>query len=193
MSLIYTNRKDKTYFLCQGVTKNGNPRYFFSREPQGTPLDALPDGYVIQESINGVVSLAKQQPGQLSEQEITAVTSALAAHPKTKSFRAEVRHKVITLYEREWEECEQLDDEMDYSPLFLRKLQRASEEKRLQFSPIMRFTLVDVAHRYFVAERMRFSGMTRWITVSAYEPIDKLAPRLIAVLGTDQFYELYPH
>ena len=193
MPLTYTNRKKKTYFLCEGVDKSGKSRYFFSREPQGIPLDAKPEGYVIQESINGVVSLVKQQPGHLSEQEIAVVTSALAAHPKKNHFRAEAKHKIITVYEPEAGEFQQSEIDQDHISSFLHHLalRRTPDESRLQFSPIMRFVLVDANLRYFRAERMRFTGMTRWIHVSGNKTIDKLAPELIATLGTDQFYELY--
>ena len=47
MSITYTNRKGRTYYLCQGVTKTGKPRYYFAREPRDTVLEELPGGYEI--------------------------------------------------------------------------------------------------------------------------------------------------
>ena len=55
MSITYTNRKGVTYYLCQGVTRTGKPRYYFAREPQGDPLEQIPAGYIISESVNGIV------------------------------------------------------------------------------------------------------------------------------------------
>ncbi len=31
MPISHTNRKGQTFFLCQGVTKTGKARYFFSK------------------------------------------------------------------------------------------------------------------------------------------------------------------
>ena len=56
MPISYTNRKGSTFFLCQGRTKTGRVRYYFSREPKGVEIDQIPSGYEISESINGVVS-----------------------------------------------------------------------------------------------------------------------------------------
>jgi len=39
MSVTYTNRKGRKYYLYQGVTKSGKPRYYFSREQKGEPLE----------------------------------------------------------------------------------------------------------------------------------------------------------
>ncbi len=56
----YTNRLGKTYYLFQGKTKKGNPRYFFSPNPAGAkaecvPLDRIPEGYELFEHPNSNV------------------------------------------------------------------------------------------------------------------------------------------
>ncbi len=56
MPITYTNRKGFTYYLCRGVTKTGKPRYYFAREPKDEPVEQIPDGYTISESVNGIVS-----------------------------------------------------------------------------------------------------------------------------------------
>ena len=53
MPFTYTNRKGKTYILCQGTTKTGKPRYYFSPNPKDPVLDAIPEGYEIRENVNG--------------------------------------------------------------------------------------------------------------------------------------------
>ena len=47
MQVTYTNRKGRTYHLCQGVTRTGKPRYYFAREPKGKPVEQIPEGYEI--------------------------------------------------------------------------------------------------------------------------------------------------
>ena len=77
MPITYTSRKGFTYTLCQGVSKTGTPRYYFAREPQDTPLEQIPAGYVISESLNGIVSLAKDRPAQIRPEELATVEAAL--------------------------------------------------------------------------------------------------------------------
>ncbi len=59
MTVTYTNRKGRKYYLHRGVTKTGKPRYYFSRKEKGELVDEIPTGYEINESVNGIVSLAK--------------------------------------------------------------------------------------------------------------------------------------
>jgi len=45
MAVTHTNRKGKTFYLCQGLTKTGKPHYYFARQPKGTPVEQIPDGF----------------------------------------------------------------------------------------------------------------------------------------------------
>ena len=63
MAFSYTNSKDRTYFLHQRTTelKNGRTQtiYFFAKEVKEGALDAVPDGYMVSESKNGLPVLKK--------------------------------------------------------------------------------------------------------------------------------------
>ena len=65
MPVTYTNWRGVTYYLCRGVTKTGKPRYYFARQPKGEPVEEIPEGWKISESVNGVVSLMKDRPAQI--------------------------------------------------------------------------------------------------------------------------------
>ena len=41
MTATYTNRKGKTYYLHQGKTKFGNPKYFFTLRDEGNLVEAI--------------------------------------------------------------------------------------------------------------------------------------------------------
>ena len=97
--IIYTNRKGVTYTLCQSVTKTGKPRYSFAREPQGEPVEAIPEGYEIRESVNGVVSLAKVRPGHILAEEVAVVAAAIQQHPRSRNYRLDVKPDRIDIYE----------------------------------------------------------------------------------------------
>ncbi len=99
MPITYTNRKGRTYYLCQGVTKTGKPRYYFATTAEENRVERVPEGYVISESVNGVVSLAKERPLLILEREVTTVKNAIQKHPRAKSYRVSVKSDRIEIYE----------------------------------------------------------------------------------------------
>lgn len=63
MAFSYTNSKGKSYILHSKdtVLKNGQERtiYYFAKEDKGNSLDAVPEGYVVSETKNGLPVLKK--------------------------------------------------------------------------------------------------------------------------------------
>ena len=64
MPYTYTNSKGNTYVLHSQMTtlKGGRQQkiYFFAKEAKEGALDAVPDGYAVSESKNGLPVLKKQ-------------------------------------------------------------------------------------------------------------------------------------
>lgn len=64
MAYSFTNSKDRTYFLHKRDTtlKNGREQtiYFFAKEVKDGALDAVPAGYEVSESRNGLPVLKKK-------------------------------------------------------------------------------------------------------------------------------------
>lgn len=64
MAYSFTNSKDRTYFLHKRDTtlKNGREQtiYFFAKEIKDGALDAVPAGYEVSESRNGLPVLKKK-------------------------------------------------------------------------------------------------------------------------------------
>jgi hypothetical protein len=191
MPVTFTNRKGTTYYLCNGTTKAGKPRYFFAREPKGETVDAVPEGYRIEESVNGIVSLVKDRPKLIAPEETAAVEAALKRHPNGGNYRLGVKHNQIVVYERLGPDVESLNTMFGlFGPLD----PRASETlaRSAQYTPIMRFILDDPEKRDYHAERWCFRGsIDDWIYAGHSGKIETLAGELIPRLGTDHFYELY--
>ena len=63
MAFSFTNSKGRTYFLHRKDTtlKNGRTQtiYFFAKEEKEGALDAVPNGYKVSESRNGLPVLKK--------------------------------------------------------------------------------------------------------------------------------------
>ena len=195
MPITYTNRKGVTYFLCQGTTKTGKQRFYFARDQKGEPRDAIPAGYEIEESINGIVSLAKTRPKLIVPDELASVDAALEKHPKGRNYRVSVKQKQIIVYELVGPDAGAMAATLGkISPLPTHELQNALREsldRFAQFAPIIRFTLIDPQKRKFIAERWCFRGsIDDWIYVDNSGQIEKLANKVIPTLGTNDFYEL---
>ena len=64
MAFSYTNKKGNSYILHsrQTTLKNGAKQtiYFFAKEAKDGALDAVPDGYMVSESKNGLPVLKKK-------------------------------------------------------------------------------------------------------------------------------------
>jgi hypothetical protein len=194
MSITYTNRKGFKYFLNKGVTKTGKPRYYFAREQKGEPVDEVPQGYEIQESVNGVVSLVKVCPKLIPYEESVCVENALALHPKARNYRVVVKEKQIIIYESIGLDVDDLMKLFEGFPIPPNARERLEEhrDRYARFTPVMRFILKDEQTREYSAERWCYrGGIDDWIYAGHSGKIDELAKNLTPKLGTDEFYELY--
>ena len=65
MAYSHTNSKGKTYFLHSKTTKlkSGKEQtiYYFGKEAKEGAIDAVPEGYMVSESKNGLPVLKKAQ------------------------------------------------------------------------------------------------------------------------------------
>jgi hypothetical protein len=196
MPITYTNRKGFTYLLCKGETKKGKPRYYFSQEQKGEPVEEIPSGYQISESVNGIVSLVKIRPQLIQPEEAASVEAALKRHPKTKNYRVAVKNNQIVIYERVGPNADEFADLFGGAGLFIsrRDKERAEEflDRKAQFTPVIRFILDDQETREYHAERWCYRGsIDDWIYAGYSGNIDQLAKKLTPKLGTDAFFELY--
>jgi hypothetical protein len=196
MPVAYTNRKGQTYYLCQGITKTGKLRYYFAREPIDGSPDQIPEGCKISESVNGVVLLVKDRPPLILPQEVAGVEAALDRHPRGRDFRVGVQKDQILIYERLGPDLETLNAIFgNVSALKSETVKmRLQEEfdKMARFSPILRFILVDRQERKFEVQRWSYLGdVDNWIDAGASGDLQQLADRLIPLMGSDEFFELY--
>jgi hypothetical protein len=191
MSYTYTNRKRSTYYLCQANTKTGKTRYFFIREPSiAIPVDEIPAGYQVEESVNGIVSLVRTRPQLILPEELVNVEAVLKKHPRGHQYRAAIKRNQIIIYESQGAELAGILAQMGWTTPT--GLEQEFMEYHAQFSPIMRFSLSGIEDRTFIPQRWCFRGsVDDWIDIGSPDKIDLLAEELIPALGTDDFYELY--
>lgn len=194
MPITYTNRKGFTYFLNKGVTKTGKPRYYFAKEQKGEPVDEVPQGYEIEESVNAVVSLVKFRPKLIPYEETACVEAALKRKPDARRYRVAAKDRQIIVYEAVGGDMEGLLDALNFlgGRDSLREYMEGFETRHAQYSPVMRFILDDQETREYHAERWCYRGsIDDWIYAGHSGKIGTLAKNLIPKLGTDELFELY--
>src|SRR5438105_4943701 len=170
MPVTYTNRKGVTYYLRRGVTASGKPRYSFAREPGDDPVEVLPEGRTIVESVNGTVSLVKDRPSPILPAEVTTVEAELRRHPKRDNYRVGAKGKIITIYERVGPSADGMagilrEEGLAVLPGAAARL-RTMMDRTAQFSPVLRFILANPQQRTFRAERWCYLGsIDDWISI----------------------------
>ncbi len=198
MAVSYTNRKGITYTLYRGQTRTGKPRYYFGRPDQGhgEPVTEIPPGFTISESINGVVSLVKDRPSLIQPEEVTAVEAAVQQHPEAHRYRVTVKGNRIEVYEQVGPDYNEMVRKLHIPGLSrpgLAEELRDLEERHAQYTPVLRFTLLDPIQRRFGSERMCYLGsIDGWLELYGQTgPVAELASAFIPTLGTEQFFELW--
>jgi hypothetical protein len=195
MPITHTNRKGITYTLYQATTAAGRARYVFAREPHGEPVETLPAGYVVRESVNGVVSLARDRPAIFTPEEVAAVQAALRSHPKAALYRVEARPDHIAIHERLGPEADDLaaifrEVGLGHAAVTARIEQHLDQAAR--YTPVLRFRLQDRARRLFGVERRAYlGGDDEWLLLEPTGPIEDVARQVVPLLGTAEFFELW--
>lgn len=191
MSVIHTNRKGKTYYLHQGITRKGNPKYFFTLRDEGDLVDTVPPGYEIYENPNAQVFLRRQQQPIISDEEITIVKAGMQQYSRLEHFIVDVKKNVIAIYTPD-QDIDLLVGTLDFLPGTSSVKRKAVLETIVIFSPMLQFILVDKQQRLFAVQRFCFLGaIDDWMTVGDIDGLPGLVKTYVPHLGEDSFYDLY--
>src|SRR5215469_12297269 len=89
--ITYTNAKGKTYYLHQGTTKTGKPKYYFSMESKGTLAESIPEGFEIYENPNAQVFLRRTPPKIITDEERQVVEDGMRTYADVQDYKIDVR------------------------------------------------------------------------------------------------------
>lgn len=191
MTVTHTNRRGKIYYLHQGTTKTGNPKYFFALRDEGNLVDAVPPGYEIYENPNAQVFLRKTRPQIITNEEVAIVSAGMEKFCHLERFIIDVKKNAIIIYTPD-QDVDLLADTLDFLPDTKSTRVKAVMETVLSYSPMLQFVLTDKKQRLFEAWRYCFLGsIDDWITISNPDELPKLVKTYVKHLGEESFYELY--
>ena len=155
MVITYVNRKKKSFYLHQGLTKKGNPKYYFSQKSDGELVNNIPSGIEIYESPEAQVFLRRVRPKIITDAEVEIVPIGIENYSQTEYNKIDVKDKAIFIYL------------VDQDISTLSKLFESASGTRgknvsdiidefATYSSMMRFVLADAKRRQFVSERYCF-------------------------------------
>ncbi|MDM8544602.1 hypothetical protein QUF90_26280 [Desulfococcaceae bacterium HSG9] len=162
MPLIYMNKGKQIYYLHQGKTKTGKPRYHFSMKDKGILTETIPEGCELYEHpANAQVFLRTKRPQIVTDIERYLVKKYLKKLNRPHHYLFDIKGKIITIFESN----QNVDD--------LKAMFKTFRETT--YRPIMRFILEDKKRRIFVAERFCFKGsIDDWINIGRSDSLKNL-------------------
>ncbi len=191
MTVKHTNRKGKTYYLHQGTTKTGKPKYFFALRNEGELVETIPTGYDIYENPNAQVFLRRKRTPIITDEEIATVAAGMRQYCRVKDFIIDVKKNTIVIYTPD-QDVDSLVDSLSFMPGARESKVQAIREHALTYSPMLQFVLTDKAKRVFEARRYCFLGsIDDWIFIGEVGVLSKLVKTYVPHLGEESYFELY--
>ena len=189
MAVVHINRRGDTYYLHQGVTRKGNPKYYFSRSNEGSLVGSVPESYEIYENPNAQVFLRRRSPFVFTEEEIAIVQKSVKNLSALKDFKIDIKRTAIIVFEPD----QDLDSLAKTIPFYSghdrAKLKRMLDST-ITYSPTMRFVLADEKKREFRVQRICYVGPDAdWFFLDTGD-LESLAKEYCCHLGRESFYEL---
>jgi len=189
MAIEYTNRKGQTYYLHQKANASGNLTFHFSLQRPDEPVDAIPSGYEIYESPNGLAFMRKIRPKVIADNEVRLVSEELQRHRHLKHCRVDVKGKTITVYTPN-QDIDAITALVTGVAGKARVDMQSLLGRTITYSAEMRFVLADDEKRLFVLERYCYLGsIDGWIDVAELAVLPKLV-KYLKHLGKESFFEL---
>jgi hypothetical protein len=194
MSLQYVNRRGDRYYVLQGKTETGKPKYYCSKKNDGVPVESLPDGFEIHEApAKAIVSIRKIRPSRIMASERELVVRLARELAKASAVIVDVDGDSLVVYasDADPERATDIIRELVGSNAVPDSKVREWITLTAQYSAALRFTLTDEENRRYNAERWCFRGSVDNWTPLAYEmDFEPLLRRFLPEVGQESFYDL---
>jgi len=190
--ITHTNAKGKTFYLHQGTTKTGKPKYYFSMANNGALAESIPEGFEIYENPNAQVFLRRIPPKIITDEECQVVEDGMRKYEEVQDYKIDVKGNAIVVYtaDQDIETLAGLFKDMSPDPTTNPQLMTLLR-KEIHYSPMLQFLLEDAQRRLFTAQRYCFRGaIDDWIDIG-YGPLTQLVKQYVPHLGQESYFDLF--
>jgi len=190
MAVIWKNRREDIYYLHEGRTKTGAPKYYFARNDEGMIVDNIPDGYEIYENPNAQVFLRKKLVSRITDEEIDLVERGVRQYTDLKNFIVDRKERTITVFLPD-QDLEDLKAELHRFAFVSTEKLNDVFEKSLTYSPMLRFSLESEEQREFLLQRYCFLGsIDDWVYLESSSSLRDMVKKYCKHLGKESFFDL---
>jgi hypothetical protein len=188
-ALQHTSQRGIDWFLHQGTTKTGKPKYFVAKKVGRGALAAMPAGFEFTESVNGVVSVRRLDatPKLVPDADVETVRAEVARHRHLLHHKVAAGRDAVLVYEP-------VGGRPDAELVLMAKMLRVpmgTLNARVRYEPVMRFVVWPHGRPGdYTIERMTYSGKGGWSYQLEQGPLAYLARKYVAAIGTEGFFEL---
>jgi hypothetical protein len=189
--ITHTNAKAQTYYLHQGTTKTGKPKYHFAMKSEGNLAESIPEGFEIYENPNAQVFLRRIPPKIITDEERQVVAEGMRKYAGVQDYKIDVKGRAIIVYtaNQDIDTLAGLFKDLHPDPKVDPKLMKTLRGV-IQYSPMMQFVLEEKEQRRFTVQRYCFRGsIDDWIDIGH----GKLAPlvrKYVQHLGSESYFDL---
>ena len=192
MLITHVNAKGKTYYLHQGTTKTGKPKYYFSMKREGQLAESIPEDFEIYENPNAQVFLRRIPPKIITDEERQLVEDGMRKYASVQDYKIDVKGKAIIVYTADQSVDTLVDLFKDLHPDPAANPQLMTTLRGvIQYSPMLTFILDDKEQRLFTAQRYCFRGsIDDWIDID-HGKLAQLVRTYVKHLGNESYFELF--
>jgi hypothetical protein len=172
--ITYTNAKGQTFYLHQGTTKTGKPKYHFSMQSEGTLAEIIPAGFEIYETPNAQVFLRRIPPKIITEEERQIVEDGMRKYAEVQDYKIDVRGNAIEIHMAHQDSETFREMFTGFRPDLDPTQIAAFVAQAVHYFPMMQFLLEDEKRQTFTAQRYCFIGsIDDWIDIG-HGPLTRL-------------------
>jgi hypothetical protein len=189
--ITHTNAKGKTFYLHQGTTKTGKPKYYFSMESEGQLADAIPTGFEVYENPNAQVFLRRIPTKIITDEERQVVEDGIHKYADVQDYKIDVKGNAIVVYTADQDIDALVNLFQDVGSMRDEAQIRSAIRREITYSPRLHFVLSDEKQRVFVAQRYCCRGaIDDWIDLG-HGPLATLVRRYVKHLGKESYFDLF--
>src|SRR2546430_7672495 len=146
--ITHTNAKGKTYYLHQGTTKTGKPKYYFFLESEGQLAESIPEGFEIYENPNAQVFLRRIPPRIITDEERQVVEDGMRKYAEVQDYKIDAKGNAIVVYtaDQDIETLVGLFKDVYPEPTTNTQLMTLLRNE-IHYSPMLQFLLEDAQRR----------------------------------------------